>query len=714
MLFARILYKPCALCKNTSRLYREVENMRVGQNLAMRSVALILSTVIAVPMIPLMSGKKSVYAGDIVKTMSNTRYGTQIAAPLNPKTKDSEWRGNYVWFGYLGKYLKFRVLDPKTTKYGGETVFLQSDEGLYSSIMANRQTQWSNSDLRKDLNADFLENTFTDAEKDAIAMSKFNGGEEYSYDTFEYEAFDETVAVDDKIFLLDADEVMNPKYGYYHDHGWETQTDWRHCTGTHKVLNHVMKNRSGNKCRYWLRSYSKWHEQQMGYININGMMDIEQQNCNYGVVPALNLSRKNILLTTELKPADADGAGAEYKLTILSKRLKVEIPNTQPVTFAGKTVCVPYALSGSESGLVSQLSVMILDRPYSQGNTNGAKMLSYMKMDGVDGYNGTGVFTLPSELDILDWGKKYFVYIFAESFYTTHASDAASMPVEICIDSVRFDFTTDGEVECDSIHEEALEALVQKGLITRKISGGSLYWYDVDGDGKFDFHAEDGLGLYLPVTHASIKGTYIFTDEQLTGTGFSSIVFIFTVEKSSTVTGLKAVSAGKNKVKLTWNPSEGAEGYLIYAQKNNKYAYVGMTTRGTTFTDTKALDTDYNYYWVFGYNKDYYGNMIPGGCEKYVFAKGVCMAVTGLKAASVSGGVKLTWNASTDAEGYLVYGIHPGGSYGYIGMTTMGTTFTDKKASKTDWNFYWVYPYHKNGSTMVVGGTPKYVYGKAR
>jgi hypothetical protein len=47
-------------------------------------------------------------------------------------------------------------------------------------------------------------------------------------------------------------------------------------------------------------------------------------------------------------------------------------------------------------------------------------------------------------------------------------------------------------------------------------------------------------------------------------------------------------------------------------------------------------------------------------------------------------------------------------------MTTKGTTFTDKKASKTDWNFYWVFPYHKNGDTMVVGGTPKYVYGKAK
>lgn len=69
-------------------------------------------------------------------------------------------------------------------------------------------------------------------------------------------------------------------------------------------------------------------------------------------------------------------------------------------------------------------------------------------------------------------------------------------------------------------------------------------------------------------------------------------------------------------------------------------------------------------------------------------------AVTDLKASSVKGGVKLTWTKSAGAEGYLVYGIHPGEKYGYIGMTTKGTTFTDKKASSTDWNFYWVFPYH--------------------
>ena len=181
------------------------------------------------------------------------------------------------------------------------------------------------------------------------------------------------------------------------------------------------------------------------------------------------------------------------------------------------------------------------------------------------------------------------------------------------------------------------------------------------------------------------------------------------------VANLKSVSAGKQKVKLTWDASEGAEGYLIYAQKNGKYGYVGMTTKGTTFTDTKALDTDYNYYWVFPYVTDTNtGKMLPGKCTKYVWAKGVIPAVQNLKASSVKGGVKLTWTEQKDAEGYLVYGQRAGGKYGYVGMTTKGTTFTDAKASKTAYNYYWVFPYHKDGrGNMIVGGTPKYTYGRA-
>lgn len=177
---------------------------------------------------------------------------------------------------------------------------------------------------------------------------------------------------------------------------------------------------------------------------------------------------------------------------------------------------------------------------------------------------------------------------------------------------------------------------------------------------------------------------------------------------------IKAISSGKNKVTLTWDVVEGADGYLIYAQKSGKYAYCGMTTTGSKFIDTKALDLEYNFYWVFPYVKDSSGKMHPSGTEKYVFAKGITTGVSGLKAGSIKGGVKLTWNKVNDAEGYLIYGIINGKTYGYVGMTTKGTTYTDKKASKTVYNYYWVFPYHKNSNgKMITGGTTKYTYGRA-
>ena len=187
-------------------------------------------------------------------------------------------------------------------------------------------------------------------------------------------------------------------------------------------------------------------------------------------------------------------------------------------------------------------------------------------------------------------------------------------------------------------------------------------------------------------------------------------------ERLAAVENLKA-SSSVGKVKLTWSEVKDAEGYLIYGIRGggNKYGYIGMTSK-TSFVDVKALTSDYNYYWVFAYCKDENGKMYPGLTAHYVYGKAQkCAAVTDLKASSVKGGVKLTWTKSAGAEGYLVYGIHPGEKYGYIGMTTKGTTFTDKKASSTDWNFYWVFPYHTDSNgNKVVGGTPKYVYGKAR
>ena len=183
-----------------------------------------------------------------------------------------------------------------------------------------------------------------------------------------------------------------------------------------------------------------------------------------------------------------------------------------------------------------------------------------------------------------------------------------------------------------------------------------------------------------------------------------------------TVTNVKAAAAGKNKVKVTWDKVSGATGYIVYARKNGKYAKLGVTAT-TNYTDTKALDNDYNFYFVYAYKKVTGDKIVTGKCQKYAYAKGTCVAVTNLKASSVKGGVKLTWTKSAGADGYIVYGKKTNFKYGYIGMTTKNTatSYTDTKADKGNYNFYWVFPYHydKNGK-RVIGPICGYVYGRAK
>ena len=181
------------------------------------------------------------------------------------------------------------------------------------------------------------------------------------------------------------------------------------------------------------------------------------------------------------------------------------------------------------------------------------------------------------------------------------------------------------------------------------------------------------------------------------------------------VTNLKAESAGKNRVKLSWTKSEKATGYLIYGKKaSGKYGYVGMTSN-ITYTDIKAADTEYNFYWVYPYAVNASGKRVINTSCKYVYAKGVTKPVTNLKASGVKGGVTLTWSKSNDAVGYIVYAARNNGkTFSYIGMTG-GTTFTDKQASKTGYNYYRVYPYHKDAQgKRVLGSSAAYVYAKAK
>ncbi len=239
----------------------------------------------------------------------------------------------------------------------------------------------------------------------------------------------------------------------------------------------------------------------------------------------------------------------------------------------------------------------------------------------------------------------------------------------------------------DGNGKKLTNAYTQDGMLSdcRPILyNGKATWYVTNGDGQVRFYTVTPMGVYS------------------------------TRWADTSLSGLRAVNAGKKRVILNWNATEDADCYLIYGQKNNKYQYVGVTTV-TYYVDNAALDDQYNFYWVFPCIKDKStGKMYPGGCPKYVYAKGICPAVKNFTATSVRGGVKLSWSKTDTADGYLVYKKTSSGQYHYLGMYS-GTSVTDKKASKTEYNFYWIFAYHKDSKgNIVVGDGSDYKYAKAK
>ena len=90
-------------------------------------------------------------------------------------------------------------------------------------------------------------------------------------------------------------------------------------------------------------------------------------------------------------------------------------------------------------------------------------------------------------------------------------------------------------------------------------------------------------------------------------------------------------------------------------------------------------------------------------------------AVTNLKATATGlNTIDLSWNASQNADGYLILGLNPSRTGKQIGYTVK-TSWTDKEADSTSWNYYWVIPFYKNDTGKIVRGPlSNYVYALGR
>ena len=364
--------------------------------------------------------------------------GTSIMRNPAIPTETDVWSGSYVWFGYSfnynasnnpGKPVKYRVLSKDTTelgKNGEHTLFLDSeglkvDERKYSSDKSSGYPVIS-------YMSDFYGYSKT-AENNALVFSKIT----------------ETGEENSPFFILTPEQARSGRYGYSN-------------SGTGAGRGKSLMG-SGEKIKWWLHGGES-------YVTTDGTI-VQGKDTTAGGGMTTNVDLSKILLSEVTSNADdaATGAagklGTAYKLTLLAgkqdngtENMKIDSTDVQRTE---DEVTLTYDLSHyAKEGYpasttyyrINQVSVLFLDKEYTEGNTNGAKLLGCVKVDEQKefkdnkwntsydkGLNGscTKKFTVPEGLRDKQCGRDYHAYLIAEQVNGEHESNFASAPVEITI-----------------------------------------------------------------------------------------------------------------------------------------------------------------------------------------------------------------------------------------------------------------------------------------
>lgn len=182
-------------------------------------------------------------------------------------------------------------------------------------------------------------------------------------------------------------------------------------------------------------------------------------------------------------------------------------------------------------------------------------------------------------------------------------------------------------------------------------------------------------------------------------------------EQLPAVENLKAATAGMNKVTLTWDAVEGANGYLIL--KNG--TQIAYTTGATTYTDKNASAENFEFYWVIPY-QTVNGKNYKGELSNYVWGIGrVVGQVKSLTATAAEGTVELSWSAVSGANGYVVLSKTGSNTAPFNAPVEVEGTSCTVKAEAGKVQFYWVYATYTNadGNRVAAGKVSPFAWAIA-
>lgn len=172
----------------------------------------------------------------------------------------------------------------------------------------------------------------------------------------------------------------------------------------------------------------------------------------------------------------------------------------------------------------------------------------------------------------------------------------------------------------------------------------------------------------------------------------------------STPTNFKAVSAGYDRIKLTWNAVKGASGYQVSRATSNTGIYTWInTTTYPAYTNTGLVTGKVYYYKVRAYK--YIGTKkIYGGYSIVDSAKPLPLVPTNFKAVFASENTaKLSWKSVSGASGYQICrATSKTGTYTAI-KNTAATSYSNAGLTSGKTYYYKVRAYRCVGTTKIYG-----------
>lgn len=177
----------------------------------------------------------------------------------------------------------------------------------------------------------------------------------------------------------------------------------------------------------------------------------------------------------------------------------------------------------------------------------------------------------------------------------------------------------------------------------------------------------------------------------------------------------KATGTAYNKVKVTWELSEGLDGYAVYraTSKSGKYA-LKKTTTGTSYIGSVSYGKTY-YYKVRGYKviNGENGEKVYTKYSSPASAKGKIAAPSNITAVSADGDkVKVSWDKVSGIDGYKLYSAtSKSGKYNLIYAGTK-TSYIKKSPCEKKY-YYKVVAYKKINGKTHFGKYSKVVSGAA-